>query len=143
MDDIIDNASFEAKEHGVELTASISPNLNIMLQWDPLASAIENIIRNAIRYANTSITFTAQAEQGTLVISISDDGCGVATEHLASLFTPFYRVSDARERSSGGTGLGLAIAHEAVIRHQGAIEAVNNSSGGLTIIIRLSLAHNA
>lgn len=140
MDDIIDNAKFEAKEHGIELTTTIEPNLKLMLQWDPLASAIENIIRNAIRYAKTRIEFSAKRESDSLVISISDDGCGVPKEHLANLFTPFYRVSNARERSSGGTGLGLAIAHEAVTRHQGSIEAINNKVDGLNIKIRLPLA---
>lgn len=142
MDDILDNATFEAKEHGIELLSTIEPNLKLMLQWDPLASAIENIIRNAIRYAKTKIIFTATQESGYLNISISDDGCGVPKEHLANLFTPFYRVSKARERSSGGAGLGLAIAHEAVVRHHGTIEAINNKLDGLNIKIRLPLASN-
>jgi len=140
MDDIIDNATFEAKEHNIELSSTIEPNLTIKVQWDPLASAIENIIRNAIRYATTTINFSAHADDNMLIVTISDDGCGVEEEHLDNLFNPFYRVSNARERSSGGTGLGLAIAHEAVIQHHGSIEAINNKVSGLSIKIRLPLA---
>lgn len=143
MDDIIDNATFEAKEHGIELVTHIAPQLNLLVQWDPLASAIENIIRNAIRYAKTQITIDATAQDQSLIIIIADDGSGVPQEHLANLFTPFYRVSSARDRSSGGTGLGLAIAYEAVVRHQGSITAFNNKSGGLSIKITLPLTRNA
>jgi len=140
MDDILDNATFEAKEHNIVLSTDIESNLNLKLQWDPLASAIENIIRNAIRYAKTKITFSAHADGNMLVAIISDDGCGVDNEHLVNLFNPFYRVSNARERSSGGTGLGLAIAHEAITQHHGSIEAINNEIGGLSIKISLPLS---
>lgn len=139
MEEIIDNARFEAHQANIELIQDISSNLNITVQWDSLASAIENILRNAIRYAKSQISFTAQAQGQTLVIEISDDGCGVSDDHLSKLFTPFYRVSTARDRKSGGTGLGLAIAHEAITRHQGQISASNNTQGGLTVSIRLPL----
>jgi len=140
IDDILENAIFEAKENGIELSSDITPNLRLNLQWDPLASAIENIIRNAIRYATTRVTLSAIQEEDSIIINICDDGCGVAPEHLSHLFSPFYRVSSARERDSGGTGLGLAIAHKAITRHQGTIEAVNNNLGGLSIIIALPSA---
>lgn len=140
MDDIIDNASFEAKQHGIKLGVNIAPDILIDLQWEPLTSAIENIIRNAIRYADKAIMFTSVLEQDSLAITISDDGNGVPEEQLSELFNPFYRVSSARERSSGGTGLGLAIAHDAIIRHHGIISATNNHQGGLSVNIRLPLA---
>ncbi|MDP2561048.1 ATP-binding protein [Psychrobium sp. 1_MG-2023] len=137
IDDILNNATFEAHEHNTTLRAEIEPNLNVSIQWEPLASAIENIIRNAIKYAKSNVSLSVKKQNDDLIISISDDGMGVSKQHLADIFTPFYRVSSARDRSSGGTGLGLAIAFEAVSRHQGSIVATNNPSGGLTITITL------
>ncbi|NRA59479.1 MAG: HAMP domain-containing protein [Psychrobium sp.] len=139
MDDILENAKFEANEYNVTLNSDIGVNIEISVQWEPLASAIENIIRNAIRYASTQVTFTAHVINDSLEIAISDDGKGVAAQHLEHLFTPFYRVSSARERDSGGTGLGLAIAYAAISRHQGSIQAENNQQGGLSVKIKLPI----
>ena len=139
MEDIIDNARFEAHQAQVELVNTIAPNLTISVQWDSLASAIENIIRNAIRYAKQRVDFSAYQDADNLIINIVDDGCGVDDDHLSNLFTPFYRVSTSRDRKTGGTGLGLAIAHEAVKRHKGNIVANNNEQGGLTVTISLPL----
>jgi len=139
MEEIIDNASFEARQANITLKDRIEPHVIIAVQWDSLASAVENILRNAIRYANHEILFNAHTENEQLIINISDDGCGVASEHLANLFTPFYRVSAARDRQTGGIGLGLAIAQEAISRHHGIINASNNNDGGLTVTITLPL----
>ena len=139
MDDILENAIFEANEHAIVIKSHIADNIEVDLQWEPLASAIENIIRNAIRYAKTQVTFNAQVVAGELEVIIADDGKGVPSEHLEQLFSPFYRVSSARERSSGGTGLGLAIALAAINRHQGSISAENNNQGGLSVKIRLPI----
>ena len=139
MEEIIDNASFEARQANVNLKDNIQSDLIIAVQWDSLASAVENILRNAIRYAEQEIIFSAYAKDNQLIIDISDDGCGVEDEHLDNLFTPFYRVSTSRDRQSGGIGLGLAIAQEAISRHHGIINAKNNDNGGLTVTITLPL----
>ncbi|MEM5788533.1 MAG: ATP-binding protein, partial [Syntrophobacteraceae bacterium] len=59
-------------------------------------------------------------------------------ESLSSLFAPFYRVGDDRDRTQGGTGLGLAITEKAIKRHGGKVEAVNSPGGGLMITITLA-----
>jgi len=63
----------------------------------------------------------------------------VPEEHLETLFEPFSRVADARERSTGGAGLGLAIARRAVELHDGTVTARNHSDGGLEVFITLPL----
>lgn len=139
MEDIIENVRFEAHQANIKLEDNIEQALTISVQWDSLASAIENILRNAIRYSNKAIIFKSYSKAEQLIIEIIDDGCGVEDSHLSNLFTPFYRVSTSRDKKSGGTGLGLAIAHEAVTRHQGDISATNNKAGGLTVTITLPL----
>jgi two-component system, OmpR family, sensor histidine kinase CpxA len=108
-----------------------------------LRSAVENVVRNAVRYTaeGTAVEITLRVEDAgddsTAVISVRDHGPGVPEESLDDLFRPFYRVTEARDRQSGGTGLGLAITERAVRLHGGAVKAVNAPGGGLLVEIRL------
>jgi two-component system, OmpR family, sensor histidine kinase CpxA len=69
--------------------------------------------------------------------SVTDEGPGVPAAELSQIFTPFYRVSSARERETGGTGLGLAITDRAVHLYHGSVAARNQTEGGLDVEIRL------
>jgi two-component system sensor histidine kinase CpxA len=111
-----------------------------------LRSAIENVVRNAVRYTaeGTEVEIALRrrraqpgAARDAAVITVRDHGPGVPESALANLFRPFYRVEDARERQSGGTGLGLAITERAVRLHRGTVRALNASGGGLIIEIIL------
>jgi len=110
-----------------------------------LHSAIENVVRNAIRYTQerTSVEIELSSEQGAqgseAVLKVSDCGSGVPSHALEKLFEPFYRLDDARERQTGGVGLGLAITERAVRFHGGKVAARNRPEGGLQIEIRLPL----
>jgi len=102
---------------------------------------VENVIRNAIRYtsAGTSVEVTLRWRMDTAVLTVRDHGPGVPESELAHIFEPFYRVSEARERSSGGVGLGLSIADRTIKLHGGTIRAAN-VPGGLAVTIELPLA---
>ncbi|MEJ7618132.1 MAG: ATP-binding protein [Pyrinomonadaceae bacterium] len=109
-----------------------------------LRSAIENVIRNAVRYTaeHTAVEVTlhcssAGGDSANITIGVRDYGKGVPEEALAEIFRPFYRVADARDRQTGGTGLGLAIAERAVRLHGGTAQAANANEGGL--IVKLTL----
>jgi signal transduction histidine kinase len=109
-----------------------------------LRSAIENVVRNAIRYTpeRTTIEVSLDCEpQGAggvrARIAVSDHGAGVPEAELANLFRPFYRVSGARERGSGGTGIGLAITDAVVRLHGGSVQARNAQDGGLVVQLEL------
>ena len=74
------------------------------------------------------------------IISVRDRGLGVPEESLETIFRPFYRTEDARDRQSGGgTGLGLAITERAVRMHGGTVEASNAPGGGLSVEMKLLL----
>ncbi len=110
-----------------------------------LHSAVENVVRNAIRYTQegTSVEIELASEQGPngpeAVLRISDSGPGVPPDSLGKLFQPFYRLDDARGRLTGGVGLGLAITERAVRFHGGQVSASNRLEGGLRVEIRLPL----
>jgi two-component system sensor histidine kinase CpxA len=103
-----------------------------------IARAIENVLRNAIKYSpNTStISLDLKASDGQILLTIKDQGPGVPAAALQAVFEPFYRVSDSRNSQTGGTGLGLAIASQALRQHQGHISASLPADGGLAVLLQ-------
>lgn len=133
------DARFEAQAHGRDVTLQVPECLMLVGNEARLASAIENAVRNAIRYTapNTAVLLSAEDNGDWICVKINDSGPGLATEELEKIFIPFYRVSTARERETGGTGVGLAIAAQVVQWHGGTIVARNRPAGGLEIEMRL------
>jgi signal transduction histidine kinase len=116
---------------------------DVELQGDPelLRRAVENVVRNAIRYApeSTAVEVKVGARDSTATVSIRDYGPGVPDEMLPRIFTPFFRVDASRDTATGGMGLGLAIAQRAVLLHHGHMDA-ENANPGLLVTITLPLA---
>jgi two-component system, OmpR family, sensor histidine kinase CpxA len=116
-----------------------------------LHSAIENVIRNAIRYTgagnsvpensvDVQLESANTATPASVRLLVRDYGQGVPESELVNIFQPFYRVADDRNRQSGGTGLGLAIADRVVRIHGGTISARNATPHGLEVEILLPRA---
>lgn len=104
-----------------------------------LRSAFGNLAGNAVRYTPEGghITLRWQRQQdGGAEFSVSDDGLGIAPEHLPRLTERFYRVDRGRSRDTGGTGLGLAIVKHALERHQAELEIVSEPGHGSTFRAR-------
>ena len=93
----------------------------IMVDADELHRAIGNLVDNAVRHARTQVEVAARIDQSWAVISVSDDGPGIAPEDRERVFERFTRLDDARGRSSGGAGLGLAIVRELITRAGGTV----------------------
>lgn len=132
---LLDDAQFEASQHDKVLRYSSFPKAELIGNSALLASAVENVVRNAIKYAKKEIEVEFVVSEQHISVSISDDGEGVPEALLQDIFRPFFRVSTARDRESGGTGLGLAITESAVIKHQGTLNAKINAKGGLTVTL--------
>lgn len=107
-----------------------------------LGRAIENILRNAIKYSPThsQIECSITQQQTALLLSIRDYGPGIPAELLENVFLPFYRVSDSRTSATGGTGLGLAIVAQIIRQHQGEVSATLPAGGGLQVNVTLKLS---
>lgn len=138
---IIDDASYEfsLEEHALSLKTEVDPWLTLDPQL--MHRALENIIRNAIRYAwpcpFVNISLRLDSQKKYIHLLIEDNGPGVPEEALEKIFHPFYRVDPSREKQTGGYGLGLAIAYQAIVLHEGQIKASNRKEGGLVILIIL------
>ncbi|GBU09638.1 hypothetical protein AwWohl_07760 [Gammaproteobacteria bacterium] len=132
---IIEEAQFEAHQHQLKFNWSKIPAIEINGNLSLLQSAIENILRNALRFAKKKVDLEISLDNNTVILKISDDGKGVLPEELEFIFTPFYR-SEQQENDHHGAGLGLAIAKLALEVHKGSISAANQTSG-LCIILTL------
>jgi signal transduction histidine kinase len=144
--EITQDAAFEAQSRHCRVDCSIVDDCVVIGDQALLNSAIENIVRNAVRYTQEDTAVEVRLEcvagpGGPLgIVRVTDSGPGVPDEALEKLFRPFYRIDDDRGRGTGGAGLGLAIADRAVKLHGGTVKASNRPEGGLMIEIRLPLA---
>jgi two-component system sensor histidine kinase CpxA len=145
LSDIAADAEFEAQEHNCSVRVSSSADAStceVMGSSELLRSALENVVRNAIRYTGqeSDVSIGMNCSEGKAIITVRDHGPGVPDSELKNLFRPFYRVANARDRKTGGTGLGLAITERAISLHGGTVQALNAPDGGLIVEVRLPLA---
>ncbi|HUF71834.1 MAG TPA: ATP-binding protein [Gammaproteobacteria bacterium] len=101
-----------------------------------LKRAFSNLIDNAIKYGQVA-RVAIEEQDKEIVVSIDDDGPGIAPENLAHIFTPFFRIEGSRSRRSGGVGLGLSIAQAIVEGHGGRISIENRTEGGARVRVAL------
>lgn len=137
---VVKDAAFEAQAE--DKSVGFSPQA-FELVGDPvlLRSAVENVVRNAVRHspAGSGVSVSLLRESDNCVVRVRDAGPGVSESQLETIFDPFARVEEARERGSGGFGLGLAIARRAMQAHRGGAYARNHPDGGLEVSLWLPL----
>ncbi|MGA7931039.1 MAG: ATP-binding protein [Candidatus Sulfotelmatobacter sp.] len=143
---VAEDAEFEAQARHCHVHSEIPAGIwGVRGDASLLHSAIENVVRNAIRYTHEGTTVEIHLEETEntggreAVVRVTDCGSGVPPDALEKLFQPFYRLDDARGRQTGGVGLGLAITERAVRFHGGRVAAVNRAEGGLLVEIHLPL----
>jgi two-component system sensor histidine kinase CpxA len=141
--DVAADADFEARAKGRSVIVSKADHCVVLGSENLLRSAVENVLRNAVRYTKegTSVDVSVVRHNGKAVVRVADHGGGVPEDELKNLFRPFYRVGEDRTRSTGGIGLGLAIAERAVNAHKGSITA-RNENGGLVVEIEIDSVKN-
>jgi heavy metal sensor kinase len=103
-----------------------------------LRQALINVVENAIKYSPPrSTTLISVQDDGpdSVVITVRDEGPGIAPEHIPHIFDRFYRVDSGRSRKAGGFGLGLAISQWAVAAHDGSIRVTSAPGAGASFTI--------
>jgi signal transduction histidine kinase len=134
VDQIADDARFEA---GAVVDVDAPEPITVHGVPDLLWSAVENIVRNAVKHgAGGAVDVCLHPDGGLVHIEVLDKGPGIAPEHLGDVFEPFFRSNPTRNNVDGH-GLGLAIAKRVVDTHGGRISAANRAEGGLRVTITL------
>ena len=131
----LDN-QFTAEQASKQVHLLSSPQINMRGHRELLKRALDNILRNAIRFSPAGDRVEVDVlsrPNGLVVIQVRDNGAGVQNDKLDSIFEPFVRASSDRS----GAGLGLAIARQAVHANRGTIRALNRLEGGLLIEVSL------
>ncbi len=137
---VLEDARFEgdAKQISIDYAPQTEASISLQGQQDLLHRAIDNVVRNAIKYSasQSHVSINTSAENGYINITVNDQGAGVAEEELGLIFQAFFRGSNTNQ--ADGHGVGLAIAKQIIEAHGGSISAKNIATGGLSVSIRLS-----
>ncbi len=108
---------------------------------DRLKQVLLNLVSNALKAGSKTVRLGSRQEGRDVVLSVTDDGPGIAQEHLSKLFDRFYRVDESRARDAGGAGLGLAIVKAIVDAHEGRIWIESEVGQGTTVFVRLPIGN--
>jgi two-component system OmpR family sensor kinase len=138
IDELVRDANFEGAIKNCQVNLLGAANASALGNRELMSSAIENVLRNAVRYSpqGSAVEISVSRSDG-LDIVIRDRGPGVPPADLQRIFEPFFRVAESRDRDSGGEGIGLAITARVMQAHGGSAKASNAAGGGLEV--RLSL----
>jgi two-component system, OmpR family, sensor histidine kinase CpxA len=143
VEKMLPDVEFEAEQRLCQVR--LLNHCDCVVQGSPelIYRAIENIVRNAVRYTReqsvVELKLSCEKQVGTSMVTldVSDCGPGLPENELENIFRPFYRADDARQRDTGGFGVGLAIANRAVRLHHGEVWARNRPEGGLVVSLKL------
>lgn len=134
----IDTTRLLAQSKRIDVRQEIPEGLMVFADEEQLATALRNLLVNAINYSPsfTKVTVTAIDLGGHVEISVSDEGIGISPEEQPRIFERFYRTDPARSRESGGTGLGLAIVKHICSAHGGEVVVTSVPEHGSTFTLR-------
>ena len=144
IESIVNDANFEFSKQAPRVLISTLQPCRLKLDERLIHRAIENILRNALRYSNPTqqviISLHVSESNKTIEIDIKDKGPGVPNDQLTKIFEPFYRVDKAHSRELGGTGLGLSIVKHIVSAHGGQVWVNSQLESGSTFSFTVPLA---
>jgi two-component system sensor histidine kinase CpxA len=137
---MLPDAEYEARQRSCTVLLNEDNDCVIRGDYELLYRAVENVVRNAIRYTDPGTQVTVRIAEVTIdakrfaSLEINDQGPGIPEAELAHIFRPFYRLDYARSSGTGGFGVGLAITERAVRLHGGTVSASNRADGGTSIV---------
>jgi PAS domain S-box-containing protein len=142
IEDVLKLRAYEHKVNNIEVKLRLDPDLpEIMADYFQMQQVFVNIIINAEFFMKEehnggALTITTEKRNGTVAVSIADDGPGISEECLSQLFNPFFTTKEVGK----GTGLGLSICHGIVTEHDGRIYAESKAGKGATFVVELPIS---
>lgn len=147
LDDVAAEIAAAGSTRAADVRVTVEPDLpEVIGDEAQLSQLLHNLIGNAMKYgrAGTPVTATLGLDRsGLLRFAVTDEGEGIAAQHIPRLTERFYRVDAGRSRSVGGTGLGLAIVKHIVERHRGRLDIASKVGVGTTVAVGLPAADAA
>ena len=139
IDEAVGRLRSAALAKSVMIVVEDNPDMSVIGDRAQLVSAVGNLIDNAVKYSKQGsiVKIEVTREDGRMLISVADNGSGIAPEHLRRVFERFYRVDDARSRGTGGTGLGLAIVRHIALLHGGDVSVTSEVGVGSTFTLSI------
>ena len=135
----VDSSSIDASSKRIEVVTAGTPGLEVLGSEKQVTAAIANLVSNAVSYspADSTVLVTTKALEGTVEVSVVDQGIGIPQGEIDRIFERFYRVDPARHRSTGGTGLGLSIVKHVAATHGGDVRVWSVEGQGSTFTLTL------
>ncbi len=138
LDDICRELRPLAQENGAQITVG-GDEVELYADPDKLRQVVLNLVSNALKAGSTLVTVSGRRDGDDVLLRVSDNGPGIAAEHLGKLFGRFYRVEESRSRDQGGSGLGLAIVKAIVDAHGGGVWVESELGQGTTVSVKLPI----
>jgi two-component system sensor histidine kinase SenX3 len=135
----LDRCRLAAESANIRITAD--PPSGLLLHGDAtlLITALSNLLDNAVSYSppGSPVSISRRLTNGYVEIAVTDRGLGIEPEHQQRVFERFFRIDQARSRSTGGTGLGLAIVKHVAANHGGEVHLWSKPGTGSTFTLRI------
>lgn len=140
--DVATTFSALADEKGIEFLTDLAEDLTVQADAERIRQLLRNLVSNALSFTphGGQVTLSLQQDGSHALVTVSDTGIGIPTEHLPHIFERFYRVDQSRSRSRGGAGLGLAIASVIAESHDSRIDVTSREGKGSNFSFRLPLS---
>ncbi len=143
IDDVIgvavDTSAIDADSKHIDIVTGGAAGLEVFGSEEQVTAAVANLVANAVSYSapDSTVLVTTKAEDGSVEVSVVDQGIGIPPDEIDRIFERFYRVDPARHRSTGGTGLGLSIVKHVAATHGGDIRVWSVEGQGSTFTLSL------
>ncbi len=138
LSDVLGELTDQMSRDGKSIELDIDDGLSLPLQRDSIRRCFTNLIANAQQYGD-QVTVKATRKKRAIIVTIDDDGPGIAPEHREEVFKPFSRLDPSRNPETGGTGLGLTIARDVARNHGGELYLEDAPGKGLRARVVLPL----